>query len=68
MSIFLYQCAATDKFTDDAARLSTSVRDHLPGREKEIKTEAKVLGEQYGQKIDDAVSHLNQTLAPQQSY
>lgn len=58
--ISLNQNPAADTFKDDAARLSTSVKDHLPGREKEIKTEAKVLGEQFGQKVDDAVSLCDQ--------
>lgn len=42
--------------SDDAARLSSKVRGELPGKEKELKTEAKVLGEQTGAKFDDAVS------------
>ncbi|THX26039.1 hypothetical protein D6D10_09792 [Aureobasidium pullulans] len=47
--------AATNMLTDDAARLSSAARDELPGRAKELKTEAKVYGEQIGQKIDGAV-------------
>jgi len=43
-------------FIDDAAKMSSSVRDHLPGREKEAKTEAKLIGQQAGTQIDSAVS------------
>jgi hypothetical protein len=38
--------------------MSSSVKNELPGRAKELKTEAKVYGEQIGQKIDHAVSLL----------
>ncbi|GAM85790.1 hypothetical protein ANO11243_037980 [Dothideomycetidae sp. 11243] len=56
---YLYQAGGSPKVAEkqvehDAARLSTSIRDQLPGREKEVKTEAKVLGEQAGAKIDSA--------------
>lgn len=44
--------------SDDAARLSSKVRSELPGREKEVKTEAKVLGEQAAVKYDEAVRIL----------
>ena len=33
------------------------MRGELPGKGKEIKTEAKVLGEQAGSKFDETVSH-----------
>lgn len=46
---------------DDAARLSSKARDELPGREKEAKTEAKVLGEQAGAKFDNAVCPHSET-------
>lgn len=43
---------------DDAARLSSKVRSEFPGKEKEVKTEAKLYGEQakqYGEQIGDKV-------------
>ncbi|KAF2154986.1 hypothetical protein K461DRAFT_291885 [Myriangium duriaei CBS 260.36] len=56
---YLYQAGGDPKVAErkaehDAARVSTSIKDRLPGREKEVKTEAKVLGEQAGAKIDSA--------------
>lgn len=47
----------TYDITDDAARLSSSVKGEIPGKGKEMKTEAKLLGEEAGAKIDDAVSN-----------
>ena len=51
--------------TDDAARLSSKVRSEFPGKEKEVKTEAKLYGEQakqygeqVGNKVDETVSIL----------
>lgn len=41
--------------TDDAARLSSSVKSQLPGSEKEAKTQAKVYGQEAGAKLDSAV-------------
>lgn len=54
----MIQIAGTDLFQDDAAKLSTSIRDQLPGREKEAKTEAKLLGQEAGAKVDYAVSTI----------
>ncbi|KAG9603749.1 hypothetical protein KCU77_g1621, partial [Aureobasidium melanogenum] len=57
---YLYRAGGSPKVAEkemehDAARLSRSTKDELPGRAKELKTEAKVYGEQIGQKIDGAV-------------
>ncbi|KAI4746214.1 hypothetical protein E4T50_03428 [Aureobasidium sp. EXF-12298] len=57
---YMYRAGGSPKVAEkqiehDAARLSSSARDELPGRAKELKTEAKVYGEQIGQKIDHAV-------------
>jgi len=47
---------------DDAARLSSSAKNDLPGREKEAKTELKVLGSEAGAKFDSAVrGHVGYT-------
>lgn len=50
-------------YTDDAARLSSKVRSEFPGKGKEVKTEAKLYGEQakqygeqVGNKVDETVS------------
>ena len=56
ISVLWLQSQLLTLLTDDAARLSSAARDELPGRAKELKTEAKVYGEQIGQKIDGAVS------------
>lgn len=50
--------------TDDAARLSSKVRGEIPGKGKEWKTEAKLYGEEAGQKIDDTVRMSISYLAP----
>ena len=47
--------------TDDAARLSSKVKSHLPGTGKEVKTEGKVLAAEAGAKFDDAVSKILQS-------
>ncbi|THV64132.1 hypothetical protein D6D19_10332 [Aureobasidium pullulans] len=57
---YMYRAGGNPKVAEkqiehDAARLSSAARDELPGRAKELKTEAKVYGEQIGQKIDGAV-------------
>jgi len=41
---------------DDAAKMSREVRDHMPGRDKEAKTEAKLLASEAGAKLDSTVS------------
>ncbi|KAF1354751.1 hypothetical protein BDV97DRAFT_365988 [Delphinella strobiligena] len=54
---------AEKQFEHDAARLSSKVRSEFPGKEKEVKTEAKLYGEQakqYGEQIGDKV---DETLA-----
>ncbi|KAF4550525.1 Hypothetical protein D9617_17g047930 [Elsinoe fawcettii] len=58
---YLYNAGGDPKVAEkqvehDAARLSSKVRSELPGREKEVKTEAKVLGQQAGSKIDSAIN------------
>ncbi|KAF2840145.1 hypothetical protein M501DRAFT_1015222 [Patellaria atrata CBS 101060] len=63
---YLYQAGgspkvAEKKFEHDAARLSSSMRSELPGREKEAKTEAKVLGAETGKKFDNAMSEAKET-------
>ncbi|KAG8625408.1 hypothetical protein KVT40_007159 [Elsinoe batatas] len=40
----------------DAARLSSSARDELPGKGKEVKTEAKVIGQKVGSQIDSTIN------------
>ena len=50
--------ASADNCLDDAARLSSKVRGELPGKGKELKTEAKVYGEKAGVKVDETVSAL----------
>ncbi|THW27248.1 hypothetical protein D6D25_06218 [Aureobasidium pullulans] len=57
---YMYRAGGSPKVAEkqiehDAARLSSAARDELPGRAKELKTEAKIYGEQIGQKIDGAV-------------
>ncbi|THW91966.1 hypothetical protein D6D18_06431 [Aureobasidium pullulans] len=57
---YMYRAGGNPKVAEkqiehDAARLSSAARDELPGRAKELKTEAKVYSEQIGQKIDGAV-------------
>ncbi|KAI5210778.1 hypothetical protein E4T42_00770 [Aureobasidium subglaciale] len=57
---YMYRAGGSPKVAEkqmeaDAARLSSSVKNELPGKAKELKTDAKVYGEQIGQKIDSAV-------------
>ena len=40
---------------DDASRLSSRVKSEMPGTEKEVKTEGKVLSEKAASKLDSAV-------------
>lgn len=48
---------------DDAAKMSREIRDHMPGRDKEAKTEAKLLASEAGAKVDSTVS-ISRTLQP----
>lgn len=42
---------------DDAARLSSNVKSHLPGAEKEVKTAANQYGAEAGKQLDKAVAN-----------
>ncbi|KAF1981328.1 hypothetical protein K402DRAFT_342639 [Aulographum hederae CBS 113979] len=58
---YLYSAGGSPRVAEkqmehDASRFSTSIKDQLPGREKEVKTSAKVYAEQAGQKVDDAIA------------
>jgi len=54
---------AEKQFEHDAAKLSSSVRSGLPGKEKEAKTQLKLSGEEAGQKIDSAVQQAKEATA-----
>ncbi|KAK7724473.1 hypothetical protein SLS57_004228 [Botryosphaeria dothidea] len=63
---YLYQAGGNPKlaekeFEHDAARLSSKVKGELPGKEKEAKTSAKVLGEEAGERVDSAIAEAKAT-------
>ncbi|KAK5070687.1 hypothetical protein LTR16_009324, partial [Cryomyces antarcticus] len=45
----------------DAARVSSSISSHLPGKEKEVKTEGKLLASEAGAKVDNAIATVKDT-------
>ncbi|KAL0261677.1 hypothetical protein SLS55_003107 [Diplodia seriata] len=63
---YLYQAGGSPKlaekeFEHDASRLSSKIKSELPGREKEAKTSAKVLGEEAGQTVDRTIAEAKAT-------
>jgi len=63
---YLYSAGGSPKvaekqFEHDAARASANIKGHLPGTTKEAKTQAKLTGEEAGQKFDSAVAQARDT-------
>ncbi|KAB2572197.1 hypothetical protein BFW01_g3187 [Lasiodiplodia theobromae] len=63
---YLYQAGGDPKlaereFEHDASRLSSKIKGDLPGKEKEAKTSAKVLGEEAGEAIDKTIAEAKAT-------
>ncbi|KAL9085815.1 MAG: hypothetical protein Q9165_007447 [Trypethelium subeluteriae] len=51
---------AQNKAEHDAARVSSAIKRDLPGKEKEAKTEGKVLGAEAGAKFDQTIDSAKQ--------
>ncbi|EOD44408.1 calcofluor white hypersensitive protein [Neofusicoccum parvum] len=63
---YLYQAGGNPKLAEkelehDASRLSSKIKGELPGKEKEVKTSAKVLGEEAGDKVDGVIADAKAT-------
>ncbi|KAI9657672.1 MAG: hypothetical protein M1821_002848 [Bathelium mastoideum] len=54
---------AQNKAEHDAARVSSAIKGDLPGKEKEVRTEGKVLGAEAQAKVDQTISSTKQELS-----